>query len=474
VSTLTKSCHGQIQNVILIIGIWLTLLLPSPLLATGFRIFPQSASAAGQGNAFVAQSDDPAAIYYNPAGITQLHGFQLMSGTLLVGGETKFTSSATGAKSEGDLGGTISTPPPLHFYLTADLKRLADALDFNPLERVTVGVGLFTPFGLKIRWPGDGPLNTALTRASLPLIEVRPVIAVKVTEKLSLAVGADIYTFQDLIGDGKAKTQFKSSGAPGLPPAGTPLEVNGKDTAAGFNLSVRYTPCVADDNRSRCAFGFQYRNRASLRLDGEFLAAGMSVAGARTTLVLPQSFTFGAAAWPIQDKQHEWKAEIDFDKTDWSAFKNTDVHLSNGAVIRVPRNWKDTFSAMVGTEYKWLGPAVLDHWDVSARAGYLYSANAVPDQTFDPAVVDSNTHTVSIGLGLLCKSGGKFAGLIPCGDPVARYLPAAIGLDLAYQAAFYEVRRVTGNRPPLTFPAVVNGTYKTMQNLGLITMRVNF
>ena len=473
-STLTKSCHWQIQNVMLIIGIWLTLLLPSPLLATGFRIFPQSASAAGQGNAFVAQSDDPSAIYYNPAGMTQLHGFQLMSGALLVGGETKFTSSATGAKSEGDLGGTISTPPPLHFYLTADLKRLADALDFNPLERVTVGLGLFTPFGLKIRWPGDGPLNTASTRANLPLIEVRQVVALKLTEQLSVAAGADIYTFQDLIGEGKVKIEFNSSGAPGLPPAGTPLEVTGKDTAAGFNLSLHYTPCLSDTNLPWCSFGFQYRSRATLDLEGKFLAAGRSLADARIKLVLPQSFTLGGAVWPLRDSHKEWKMELDVDYTGWGAFKNTDVHLSNGAVINVPRNWKNTFSALVGTEYKWLDPAVLDNWDVSARAGYLYSANAVPNQTFDPAVPDSNTHTVSIGMGLLCKAGGKFAGLIPCGDPGARYLPSAIGLDLAYQAAFYEVRRITDSRPPLTSPAVVNGTYKTMQNLGLITLYVKF
>ncbi|MGH7844162.1 MAG: OmpP1/FadL family transporter, partial [Candidatus Binatia bacterium] len=450
------------RTAILIAVIWLALGFPSVSQAGGFRVYDESASAAGQGNAFTAQSDDASAIVYNPAGLSQLKGVQVVHGALLVGGHTKFKNSLTGEKSEGDPGGTISVPPPLHLYLTANLAPLADTLDFDRLDRVTLGIGVFSPFGLKIRWPGDGPLNTASTRASLPLIEIRPVIAFKATEKLSIAAGADIYTFQDIIGEGKAKIQFKSSGAPGLPPAGTPLQVTGKDTAAGFNLSLRYTPCLSENNLPWCSFGFLYRSRATLHLKGEFHAAGTSLADARIKLVLPQSFTVAGAVWPVRNSQSEWKVELDVDYTGWNAFKNTDVHLSSGTVIRVPRNWKSSVTVMVGTEYKWIEPAALGHWDVTARAGYLYSATPVPSRTFDPAISDSDTHIPSVGVGILCKAGGRFLGLIPCGNEGAWYLPSAIGLDLAYQADIRETRRIADSRPPLTSPAVVNGTYRTV------------
>src|SRR2546425_12327636 len=36
--------------------------------------------AMGQGNAFAGQADDPSALYYNPAGITQLKGTQVSVG----------------------------------------------------------------------------------------------------------------------------------------------------------------------------------------------------------------------------------------------------------------------------------------------------------------------------------------------------------------------------------------------------------
>ena len=469
-----RSFSDRTQIGALISLIWVVLFLPSLLWANGFRLLPQSASAAGQGDAFTAQSNDPSALFYNPAGITQLEGVQFMGGALLIGGTTHFTNSATGARSQGGLAGTVATPPPMHFYFTANLKPMADALEVNGLERVTVGLAVFSPFGLKGSWPKNGPLNTSLTNVDLPLIEIRPAVALKLTENLSLAVGADIYTFQDLVGEGKVVTQFRSSGAPGLPPAGTPIEVTGKDTAAGFNLSLHYAPCVSENSLPWCSFGGQYRSRANLSLDGKFLAGGTPIAKAQTTLVLPQSFTLGAAVWPVRDKQTEWKLEFDLDWTDWSQFKNTDVHLSNGSVIRVPRKWKDSFTPMIGIEYKWVDPAILRNWDASARAGYLYSTNVVPHQTFDPALPDNDNHTVTVGLGLLCKAGGKFAGLLPCGGQGAWYQPSAIGFDLAYQAAIFETRHISGNRPPLTSPAVVNGTYRTVQHLGLISMRVNF
>ena len=40
--------------------------------AAGFAVLQQGTAAMAQGNAFVAEADDPSAIFYNPAGLTQL------------------------------------------------------------------------------------------------------------------------------------------------------------------------------------------------------------------------------------------------------------------------------------------------------------------------------------------------------------------------------------------------------------------
>jgi long-chain fatty acid transport protein len=60
-------------------------------------------------------------------------------------------------------------------------------------------------------------------------------------------------------------------------------------------------------------------------------------------------------------------------------------------------------------------------------------------------------------LGVVCRDGGRFLGLWPCGSKDGRgFWPQAIGMDFAFQTLFYEKRTVSGNLNP-----TVDGTYKT-------------
>jgi long-chain fatty acid transport protein len=438
--------------------------------AGGFRILDQSASGTGQASAFTAQADDASAVYYNPAGMTRLRGVQISLGTLLVGGRTSYTSP-TGATARGDFGNSIAFPPPSNFYLTANLRDLG----FQALGNLTVGLGVLSPFGTLSRWPENGPFATAVTHAALEVIDIKPTVAYRITDEVSVGLGADIYTFASFWGEGRGETKFRSSGGPGLPPVGTPLEINGRDTAAGLNASVMFTPFRNADGNPLASVGFVYRSQATLHLHGLFLVNGAPVSNASTTLVLPQVFTGGMAAWPIRDAVREWKLELDVDYTGWKSFRNTDVHLATGVTIPFPQHWRSAYTVMVGTEYKWLKPAPLPAWEVALRGGYWHSQTPVPDRSFTPAVPDADNHAISVGLGLLCKGQGRFLGLIECGAPSAGWWrPTGIGLDLAYQALLYEPRTVTGNQHPLAVPGSVDGTYRTTYQVGSINLRLNF
>ena len=445
-------------------------LLPTMASAGAFRIFDQSASGTAQGGAFVAQADDPSAIFFNPAGMTQLRGVQTSFGFMFIGGGTSYTSPA-GATAHGDFGGTIALPPPFNLYMSANLKDLG----FAALGNLSAGIGVVSPFGILYRYPDDGPFSTAVTRQSLPLIDIKPTLAYKLSDQLSIGVGADIYTFASFWGSGQSVTKFNSSGGPGLPPPGTRMEVNGGDTAAGFNLSLLYTPFRNEDGKPLANVGFIYRSQATMHLTGNLLANGGLVADASTTLVLPQVFTGGISVWPIRDRHHEWKLELDVDMTGWKSVRNTDVHLSNGATIPFPQNWRNTYTTMIGTEYKWLGLEALPAWEVALRGGYWHSQTPIPDSSFLPTIPDADQHAVSVGMGFLCKGGGRFLGVIECGSAEGGILrPKALGLDLAYQAIFYENRTVSGNLNPVAIPGVVNGTYQTTFHVGMINIRVNF
>ena len=99
------------------------LLCPTLGHAQALRFQPQGAVAAGQGNAFAAQADDASAIHYNPAGLSQVNGVQVVTGTTLLGGSIK-TNNSTGIDSRGDFGGSVAFPPPSHSYVSANLGSL--------------------------------------------------------------------------------------------------------------------------------------------------------------------------------------------------------------------------------------------------------------------------------------------------------------------------------------------------------------
>jgi long-chain fatty acid transport protein len=423
--------------------------------AQALRFQPQSAAAAGQGNAFVAQADDASAIHYNPAGLSQVNGVQVVTGTTLVGGSVTYTSP-TGIDSRGDFGGTVANPPPSYSYMSANLGYLG----LDRLSNVTIGLGLNSPYGLNTRYPLDGPFNTVVTSAALPLIAIKPTVAYKINDQLAIGVSADIYTFASFMGQGHAEQKQVGTG-------GASIEANGKGTGAGATFSLLYTPLRNSDGKPIASIGLVYRTQAVVPLNGSLLVNGAKVADASTSLVLPQIYTGAIAIWPVRTSEREWKVELDVEYVEWKSNRNLDIHLSSGGVIPQPQQWNSVPVVAIGTEYKWLNPSWLPHWDVAVRSGYTRTENPVPDTTFNPATISLTANTLSIGTGFVCKGQAKFLGLVPCGGTSALW-PKAIGLDMAFQEWFYESRTITGN----IISPTVDGTYHAYVHLG--TVSINF
>src|SRR5437773_3191238 len=114
---------GTVQRIAGLTTVVALLVCPSIGQATGFRIVDQSASATGQASAFTAQADDASAVYYNPAGMTQLRRVQVSLGTLLIGGAPSFTSP-TGGNAPGAFRGSGEYPPAAKLYISVNLKGL--------------------------------------------------------------------------------------------------------------------------------------------------------------------------------------------------------------------------------------------------------------------------------------------------------------------------------------------------------------
>jgi long-chain fatty acid transport protein len=75
---------------------WLALatliFFPVSAFSSGYYNGAQSAKAMSMGNAFVAQADDPLALYFNPAGIVLLESTQEAVGTSIIARNISFNT----------------------------------------------------------------------------------------------------------------------------------------------------------------------------------------------------------------------------------------------------------------------------------------------------------------------------------------------------------------------------------------------
>lgn len=438
------------------------LLMTSAAKADGFRNPFQSAAAIAQGNAFAAQADDASAVFYNPAGMTQLPGIHHVGGVQFVNVDTHFRG-LNGATTENDLGGVFGFPPPLQMFVTASPR---DPV-ISWLSDLTFGFGLQNLFGFASRYPKNGPLNTAVIEASLPLLDIKPTLAYRFTDWLSLGAGADIFTFWTGAVGG-AEQKFISPGLPGIP-AGSRVRITGDGTAVGGNASLLLTPVRNEAGDPTVNFGFVWRSEAELPLRGNLYLNGVKTAKSKSGLRFPDIYTAALAVWPLRNRDREWKLETDIDYVRWSTIKKQTFKFSNGVSLRIPQTWHNAVTINTGTEYKWIKPSELPHWDLALRAGYIWTQTPVSDNSFTPAFPDSNGHTLSAGIGFTCRPGGRFLGLVSCGDTdtVSRW--HHLGIDLAYQLVLWETRKVFENPNP-----AVNGRYRSTNQALAVSFRMGF
>ena len=99
--------------------------------AVGYRLPNQDPEGIARGNAFAATADNPSAIYYNPAGITQLEGHDMSLGVYLISTDVGFQSTTGGSASTDT--GFQAVPQIYYTYSPAD----------SPLS---FGLGMYAPY----------------------------------------------------------------------------------------------------------------------------------------------------------------------------------------------------------------------------------------------------------------------------------------------------------------------------------------
>lgn len=343
--------------------------------AAGFGIYEWSSRGNALGGAMVARADDPSAVAFNPAGMVQLEGTQMMFG---------FTAISPTADMTGyDLPDVLMSKPeestvasswfPPHFYYVRQFK-----------ENQWFGLGLFTRFGLGTEFDPNwfGRYNSY--KAEIMSVSLNPSWAWKVNEKLSVGLGLEAMYFGI---DLKKKLPNQKAPNPFGPGVALDSELEGDSFGWGWNLGFLYK---ASD---MLKFGLTYRSQVDQKVEGDFdifLPDGSKLAhkGASGQITLPDLVVAGVAFKPSQ----KLSVEIDAVLTRWSTYDRLTINFDDDTSVTSPKDWEDTWRYQLGIEY-----ALNENLDL--RLGYIIDPSPIPDGTVDYIAPTNDRKLYSVGLG---------------------------------------------------------------------------
>ena len=314
--------------------------------AAAFQLLEQNASGLGTAYAgSAAVADNASTIYFNPAGMTQLGGYQLSAGLTGVRPNYEYRDQA-GVKSGGDAGSWGAVP---NAYLSGQLTK-----------DLFVGVGVSAPFGLATEYDSAWAGRLIAIKSKITTVNLNPSIAYRVNDKVSLGFGLNYQ---------KIDAELTRTG----------VDLKGDDTSWGWNAGALFTLSPA------MRVGVSYRSPIKYTLEGT-LNGSLPI---RADVKLPDTFIL--SVW--QQVSDRWEAMGDLSYTRWGSLDSlTVVSRNSGAPIGAPEgfNYENSWRFAWGAAYKASQSA-------KVKFGIAFDRTPVRDQYRSPRVPDNNRLWLSLG-----------------------------------------------------------------------------
>ena len=394
--------------------------------AGSYSLETNDATAFGMGTAFVGEANDPAAVYYNPAGMNQISEPEVSVGDAILAPRAHMTQPDGNIVHEQN--NEYNIP---NFYLVAPV-----------IPKLSIGAASGSYWGLGTNWGPNSPLQFATTQASIKDVDNTLAASYLITDQWS--VGASVINDYSRADESFALPNGGGSNAV--------AELRAGDDAWGYGLSTMFK--INDQNQ----IGLIYRSRIDHDYTGKVIINGANPLAygfsnfiandVHEKLVLPQSLTMGYSFKPIA----KLTINTDIKWTDWSSSKNAILSSSNatlqtlGLTAPVSENWHSSWTESIGTQYAFTNR-------FRGRLGYYHIGSPIPDATFNPRIPDSNSNGYTTGFGF--------------------DITKKLTLDVTYSMLVYDSRSII-NTVSNASGGSVNGKYEQYVNIGLVSLTYKF
>lgn len=357
--------------------------------AAGFALKEQSAVA--QGTSFAgatARADDPSTLFFNPAGMAKLPGYQVsLNAAWIAPSSVLSNGSASRAPlfGGGPIGGETGGDAASATVLPAGYVSVPLSPDWH------AGLSITAPFGLTTKYAPNSLARYYALTTSLTTVDVSPAVSWQATPHLALGAALLVeYARANL----SNAVDFGSLGAAaglaglGLLPgrADGNASFHGDDTALGWQLGALYEPAAGT------RVGIDYRSAIVHRLTGNasfqrvpapltpFFAGGAAIAKLPEPAMLSAGVTQAIGAWTLL---------ADVIWTEWSTFRNLLVTYPGGRSQTV-ETWRDAWGISLGAEVRL-------NESITLRAGTAFDQTPTRTATRTPRIADGDRYWLSLG-----------------------------------------------------------------------------
>lgn len=359
------------------------------LSANGLNLNGVGSKAIAMGGAFIGLADDYSAIFWNPAGLTQMKNTSLsLFGTDLIPSVSyQFSAYGVDAKS------------------ASKMYPSGAAGFFKPLsDKLVLGILAYVPAGSGAKWNGEDlkvlSFNKALEWESMiAVVTVSPAIAYKVTDTLS--IGATLNINYGMLKLKKPALFAMTLPSPPYPPNTTlkyAEQYTEDSTAVGFGATIG----VLFKPSAKLGIGLTLRMPTKIKFKGTAengLAPILLHAAAESNIEREATWPLwigGGISFKPMDKL---TINADLQYTNWKKVEKIEAiytdtawqaNFAKGATLEM--RWKDKIQYRFGLEYKLCEKFAL-------RGGYYYDPVVGPDETLSILLPQFTYNVVTLGLG---------------------------------------------------------------------------